>query len=158
VLFRRRRLSVGSKQGDVRPCRPSSCRSPCGAAKGPSGKLITMISTCPHPERCHPEHSEGSAVVFGNVSAHDKFVEKLRYMHRNPVHRGLVAKPEHWRWSSYRHYQTGMRSTVEIESAWTARYRGWQLPEGMRYQHFGAASPVPRFWGPGMAPQALIHA
>jgi putative transposase len=29
-----------------------------------------------------------------NVSAHEKFVEKLRYIHRNPVRRGLVAKPE----------------------------------------------------------------
>jgi hypothetical protein len=23
-------------------------------------------------------------------------------MHRNPVHRGLVEKPEDWKWSSYR--------------------------------------------------------
>jgi putative transposase len=29
-----------------------------------------------------------------NVSTHAKFVEKLRYIHRNPVRRGLVAKPE----------------------------------------------------------------
>ena len=34
-------------------------------------------------------------------------VEKLRYMHRNPVVRGLVAKPEDWRWSSFRHYANG---------------------------------------------------
>ena len=33
-----------------------------------------------------------------------KRVEKLRYMHRNPVARGLVLEPEQWRWSSYRHY------------------------------------------------------
>jgi putative transposase len=32
-----------------------------------------------------------------NVSAHAKFVEKLRYIHRNPVRRGLVAKPEECR-------------------------------------------------------------
>jgi len=29
-----------------------------------------------------------------NVSAHEKFVEKLRSIHRNPVRRGLVAQPE----------------------------------------------------------------
>jgi REP element-mobilizing transposase RayT len=34
----------------------------------------------------------------------DKRVEKLRYMHRNPVKRGLVLEPEQWGWSSYRHY------------------------------------------------------
>ncbi len=33
-----------------------------------------------------------------------KRVEKLRYMHRNPVKRGLVLQPEQWAWSSFRHY------------------------------------------------------
>ncbi len=28
----------------------------------------------------------------------------LRYMHENPVRRGLVAAPEEWRWSSFRAY------------------------------------------------------
>jgi putative transposase len=66
-----------------------------------------------------------------NVFLHEKFVEKLRYIHRNPVRRGLVAKPEDWRWSSFPHYATGARGTVEIESEWTARQRGWQLPKWM---------------------------
>jgi len=30
--------------------------------------------------------------------------EKLRYIHRNPVRRGLVLEPEQWRWSSFRSY------------------------------------------------------
>jgi putative transposase len=80
-----------------------------------------------------------------NVSSRQKFVEKLRYIHRNPVKRGLVTKPEEWLWSSYRHYQTGMRGTVEIESEWTACNRGWQLPEWMRE----SPSPVPKGEGPG---------
>jgi putative transposase len=88
-----------------------------------------------------------------NVSTHEKFVEKLRYIHRNPVRRGLVTKPEDWKWSSFRHYQTGMRGIVEIESEWTARERGWQLPEWMRYRQFGSSSPVPNCEGPG-APSA----
>jgi putative transposase len=66
-----------------------------------------------------------------NVSSHEKFVEKLRYIHRNPVRRGLAATPEDWKWSSYRHYQTGLHGTVEIESEWTACERGWQLPTWM---------------------------
>jgi putative transposase len=85
-----------------------------------------------------------------NVSAHEKFVEKLRYIHRNPVRRGLVAQPEDWRWSSFRHYQTGMRGTVEIESDWTARQRGWQLPGWMRDRRpVSSTSPVPKGEGPG---------
>ena len=51
-----------------------------------------------------------------NVSSHDKFVEKLRYIHRNPVRRGLVTKPEDWQWSSLHHYLTGTPGIVEIES------------------------------------------
>lgn len=58
-----------------------------------------------------------------NVWSSEKPVEKLRYMHRNPVKRGLVAKPEEWPWSSFRHYATGEEGTVEIESFWTARRR-----------------------------------
>jgi putative transposase len=33
-----------------------------------------------------------------------KRVEKLRYIHRNPVKRGLVEAPEMWKWSSFRAY------------------------------------------------------
>src|ERR1022692_4758068 len=84
-----------------------------------------------------------------NISTHEKFVEKLRYIHRNPVRRGLVVKPEDWRWSSYRHYQTGIHGTIEIESEWTARERGWQLPEWMRDRRFDSPSPVPNGEGPG---------
>jgi putative transposase len=42
-----------------------------------------------------------------NVWSARKRIEKLRYMHRNPVRRGLVASPELWRWSSFRAYFFG---------------------------------------------------
>ena len=58
-----------------------------------------------------------------NVWSEHKFVEKLRYIHRNPVMRGLVARPEDWLWSSFRHYAKGAVGRVEIESQWTARRR-----------------------------------
>ena len=58
-----------------------------------------------------------------NVWSERKFVEKLRYIHRNPVQRGLVERPEDWKWSSFRHYASGVLGTVEIESQWTARRR-----------------------------------
>lgn len=58
-----------------------------------------------------------------NVHSEEKTVEKLRYMHRNPVKRGLVARPEQWIWSSFRHYATGFEAMVEVESEWTARRR-----------------------------------
>ncbi|ADW68597.1 REP-associated tyrosine transposase [Granulicella tundricola] len=55
-----------------------------------------------------------------NVYTSDKRVEKLRYIHRNPVVRGLVTEPGDWEWSSWRHYLTGERGTVEIQSEWTS--------------------------------------
>jgi putative transposase len=58
-----------------------------------------------------------------NVWSEGKLVEKLRYLHRNPVKRGLVSRPEDWLWSSFRHYATGEDSVVEIESQWTAQKR-----------------------------------
>jgi putative transposase len=55
-----------------------------------------------------------------NVWNHDKTIEKLKYMHRNPVRRGLAEKPQDWPWSSFRHYLTGDLGAVEIESTWTS--------------------------------------
>jgi putative transposase len=45
-------------------------------------------------------------------------VEKLRYMHRNPVKRGLVSSPEEWRWSSYRFYFLNEGGPVRVNEGW----------------------------------------
>ena len=58
-----------------------------------------------------------------NVWTERKRIEKLRYMHRNPVKRGLVENPEDWLWSSFRQYVSGAQGMVEIECQWTARRR-----------------------------------
>jgi len=58
-----------------------------------------------------------------NVWSNRKRIEKLRYIHRNPVARGLVTRREDWKCSSYLHYLTGVEGRVEIESEWTARRR-----------------------------------
>jgi putative transposase len=58
-----------------------------------------------------------------NLWSEKKFVEKLRYIHRNPVTGGLVVHPEDWAWSSFRHYLSGAVGVIEIESQWTARKR-----------------------------------
>ena len=46
-----------------------------------------------------------------NVWTAKKRIEKLNYMHMNPVKRGLVSDPKVWLWSSYRFYQYGERTT-----------------------------------------------
>ena len=49
-----------------------------------------------------------------NVWTEHKRIEKLRYMHGNPVKRGLVASPELWRWSSFRAYFLGETGRVRV--------------------------------------------
>ena len=49
-----------------------------------------------------------------NVRTERKRIEKLRYIHRNPVERGLVSSPEQWRWSSFRGYLCGETGLVRV--------------------------------------------
>jgi putative transposase len=49
-----------------------------------------------------------------NVWTEHKRVEKLRYMHRNPVKRGLVQEPEQWSWSSFRYYKYGDAGLIRV--------------------------------------------
>ena len=58
-----------------------------------------------------------------NVSDAKEFSVKLRYLHRNPVKRGLVVEPYQWKWSSFRHYYYREMEVVEIESEWTVSDR-----------------------------------
>jgi putative transposase len=64
-----------------------------------------------------------SSVTVTSTYTAAKMVGKLKYMHWDPVRRGLVDKPEDWPWSSFRHYATGQEGTVEIESGGTSDQR-----------------------------------
>ncbi|MGE5114160.1 MAG: REP-associated tyrosine transposase [Acidobacteriaceae bacterium] len=63
-----------------------------------------------------------------NVRSHASFETLLRYIHRNPVKRRLVIRPEDWKWSSFRHYSIAETGPVEIESQWTADRRSGRIP------------------------------
>jgi len=61
-----------------------------------------------------------------NVWTEKKRIEKLRYIHRNPVARGLVQSPEQWPWSSFRWYSSGEVGPVKINDAtWATRDPPW---------------------------------
>ena len=53
-----------------------------------------------------------------NVWTASKRVEKLNYMHQNPVKRGLVSTPEDWRWSSCRFYSLEESRAVRVNEGW----------------------------------------
>jgi hypothetical protein len=61
-----------------------------------------------------PEHVWQHRFYDFNVWSERKRVEKLRYMHRNPVKRGLVMEPDQWPWSSFRSYYYGEPGVVRI--------------------------------------------
>jgi REP element-mobilizing transposase RayT len=58
-------------------------------------------------EGSHPQRIESEAVMR----------QKLDYIHCNPVKRGFVDLPEHWRWSSARDY-AGFEGLIEIDRDW----------------------------------------
>jgi hypothetical protein len=61
-----------------------------------------------------------------NVRTERKRIEKLRYIHRNPVTRDLVKEPGQWPWSSFRSYTSHEARPVKIND--------WQLLQ-MKIQH-----------------------
>ena len=58
-------------------------------------------------EGSHPQLIESEAVMR----------QKLDYIHQNPVKRGYVDLPEHWRHSSARNY-LGQEGLIEVVRAW----------------------------------------
>jgi putative transposase len=58
-----------------------------------------------------------------NVRTNEEFINDLKYIHRNPVKRGLVDKREDWPWSSYRSYALHEQGPVTVETPWAAYKR-----------------------------------
>jgi putative transposase len=61
-----------------------------------------------------PRHFWQARFYDFNVWTEKKRIEKLRYIHRNPVTRGLVDSPEKWKWSSFRWYLCRKIGPVKI--------------------------------------------
>jgi putative transposase len=50
-----------------------------------------------------------------NVYSSEKKIEKLKYIHANPVSRGLVKDSKDWIWSSWGFYLTGVPGIVPVD-------------------------------------------
>jgi putative transposase len=66
-----------------------------------------------------PEHVWQRRFYDFNVWSERKRIKELRYMHRNPVARGLVGSPEQWAWNSFRAYACGEAGAVKLNQ-WPA--------------------------------------
>jgi hypothetical protein len=51
------------------------------------------------------------------IESEEVMRQKLDYIHQNPVKRGYVDLPEHWRYSSARDY-AGQKGLIEVVRAW----------------------------------------
>jgi REP element-mobilizing transposase RayT len=51
------------------------------------------------------------------VTSEEVLLQKLEYIHLNPVKRGYVDKPEHWRYSSARNY-LGHEGLMTVCTSW----------------------------------------
>ncbi len=58
-------------------------------------------------EGVHPELKSGE----------DMMRQKIEYIHYNPVKRGYVEKPEHWRYSSAQNY-AGQAGLIQVDTHW----------------------------------------
>ena len=65
-----------------------------------------------------PQHIWQARFYDYNVWGGRKQMEKVRYIHRNPVRRGLVESAEQWQWSSFRAYTFGETGPVRVND-WT---------------------------------------
>jgi putative transposase len=50
-----------------------------------------------------------------NIITPDEVREKIGYIHKNPMRRGLVASPAQWLWSSYSAWMTGIDKPLAID-------------------------------------------
>ena len=68
-----------------------------------------------HKQTAHQVWQEGShpQAIMSDVMME----QKLEYLHNNPVKRGLVASPEHWRYSSAHEWLPGAQPVLRCD-AW----------------------------------------
>jgi hypothetical protein len=98
-----------------------------GIPKSKRNEILTLTFTPPlrtRPPSCQPELCPEEPHVWQrrfydfNPWSERKRIEKLRYMHRTPVKRGVVLEPEQCQWSSYRTYAYHEQGRVKINQ-WT---------------------------------------
>ena len=99
------------------------------------GDLTRFVAwvTLTHTQRWHAHHqSAGIGHLYQGryksfpVQSDEHFLTVCRYVERNPLRAGLVARAEDWRWSSLRQQAKGKLSTPPWLAPWPVeRRRNW---------------------------------
>ena len=83
-----------------------------------SARVLELLALLKRPHKTESEYQvweEGSHPRLIETEAVMR--QKLDYIHQNPVKRGYVDLPEHWRYSSARNY-AGLEGLVEVVRNW----------------------------------------
>lgn len=94
-----------------------------GFARRILGRLRSPVAAEPRCECDGEEHIWQHRFYDFVLWTAQKRQEKLHYIHQNPVRRGLVERPEQWRWSTARHYLLGESGPVLVNERVEARMR-----------------------------------
>jgi len=86
-----------------------------GWARREAPKLLAvMLDVQPNGRRTARLWQRGGG-YDRNIWSPAELREKIRYIHDNPVRRGLAETGEDWRWSSWRAWQAGVDDPVPID-------------------------------------------
>jgi len=93
-----------------------------------SQKIITLLGESHHGDILQKFHEAAAIDGRGNshkvwqdgfhpiaIETEGFFREKLNYLHENPVRKGFVEQPEHYKYSSARNYICNNHSVMQVE-------------------------------------------
>jgi REP-associated tyrosine transposase len=83
-----------------------------------SSGMLGMLRRAKLPHKTGSKHQvwqEGSHPEL--ISSLEIMRQKVEYIHNNPVKRGYVDEPAHWRYSSARNY-AGEKGIIDVQTEW----------------------------------------
>ena len=87
-------------------------------AESGAERLLTLLALLKRDYKTQSEYQLWEEGSHPQRIEHDSVMrQKLDYIHFNPVKRGYVDVPEHWRWSSARNY-AGESGVIEVDREW----------------------------------------
>lgn len=78
-------------------------------------KQLRIKKNVHHHENEYQLWQEGSHPQL--IQGHKMMIQKIGYIHNNPVRRGYVDLPVHWRYSSARNYEE-MEGVIDMCTVW----------------------------------------
>jgi putative transposase len=78
--------------------------------------LLNQLEYFRAPHKATSQHQVWQEGVHPQAVPSDEIMrQKLEYLHNNPVKRGLVASPEHWRYSSAHEWLKGAEPLLRVD-------------------------------------------